>query len=162
MLDRLVRGAVLAEADRVVRQNEDAAQADQRRHAQGVARVVGEHEERAAVRNEPAVRSEAVHDGGHAELAHAVKEIVAARVGRRQRLRELVQRVVRAREIGGAAESSGSAGANASSATCEALRVAMALPAAAIASTAFAAMLAPVLRQPPRIRRSNSAASSGC
>ena len=62
MLDRLVRRAVLAEADRVVREHVDDAQLHQRRHAHGVAPVVGEHEERAAVGDEAAVQREAVHD----------------------------------------------------------------------------------------------------
>ena len=47
VLDRLVRRPVLAEADRIVREHEDRAQLHQRRHAQRVARVVGEREERA-------------------------------------------------------------------------------------------------------------------
>jgi hypothetical protein len=45
MLDRLVRRTVLAKTDRVVRQHVDAAQADESRHTQRVARVVGEDEE---------------------------------------------------------------------------------------------------------------------
>ena len=45
-----------------------------------VARVVGEHQERAAVGNQAAVQRHAVHDRGHAELAHAVVEVVAGRI----------------------------------------------------------------------------------
>ena len=51
MLDRLVRRPVLAQADRIVREDVDRAHAHQRREAQRVARVVGEHEEGAAVGN---------------------------------------------------------------------------------------------------------------
>ena len=79
MLDRLVRRPVLAEADRVVRQHEDAARLDDRGHAQRTARVVREHEEGAAERDVAAVQRDAVHDRAHAELAHAVVQIVAVR-----------------------------------------------------------------------------------
>ena len=75
VLDRLVRRAVLAQADGVVREDEDHPLLHQRRHAQRVARVVGEREEGAAVGNEAAVQRDAVHDRGHAELAHAVVDV---------------------------------------------------------------------------------------
>ena len=59
--------------------------------------------------------------------------------------------------------SSGSAGANASSATCDALRVAIALPAAAIVCDGLRRRArASLAGRSPRMRRSNSAASSGC
>ena len=45
VLDALVRRAVLAQPDRVVRVDEDRADLHQRRHAQRIARVVGEREE---------------------------------------------------------------------------------------------------------------------
>ena len=50
----------------------------QRRHADRVAAVVAEGEEGAAVRDEAAVQRDAVHDRGHAELAHAVVDVAAA------------------------------------------------------------------------------------
>ena len=78
VLDRLVRGTVLAQADRVVRVDVDHALAHERGHAHGVARVVGEHQERAAEGDQPAVQRHAVHHRRHAELAHAVREVVAA------------------------------------------------------------------------------------
>ena len=81
VLDRLVRRAVLAEADRIVREHEDVAQLHQRRHAQRVARIIGEREERPRVRNEPAVQRDAAGDRRHAELAHAELDVVAGRVG---------------------------------------------------------------------------------
>ncbi len=57
VLDGLVRRAVFAEADGVVRAaRRSLRRPHQRRHAHGVARVVGEHQERAAVRNEAAVQ----------------------------------------------------------------------------------------------------------
>ena len=82
VLDRLVRRAVLAEADRIVREDEDRAQLHQRRHAQRVARVVGEREEGADVRDEAAVQREAVGDRAHRELAHAEVDVVARRASR--------------------------------------------------------------------------------
>ena len=50
----------------------------QRRHAQGVAFVFAEHQESRAEGFHAAVQGEAVHDGAHAELAHAVVNVVAA------------------------------------------------------------------------------------
>ena len=78
VLDRLVRRAVFAEADGVVREHVDHALLHQRRHADGVAAVVAEGEEGAAVGDEAAVQRHAVHDRGHAELAHAVVDVAAA------------------------------------------------------------------------------------
>ena len=108
MLDALVRRPVFAEADRVVREDVDDADAHQRGHADGVAAVVGEGQEGAAVGHEAAVQRDAVHHRGHAELAHAVVDVAPA-VGRavvadaqRRRARGVGQ--VRAREVGRAAE----------------------------------------------------------
>ena len=107
MLDRLVRGAVLAEPDRVVRHDVDHALLHQRRHAHCVARVVGEHQERAAVRDYATVQCHAVHHRAHAELAHAVVQVIAGRVAAAEYLRILAIGVVRAGEIGRAAEQLG-------------------------------------------------------
>ncbi len=82
MLDRLVRGPVLAHADGVVGEHVDHAQLHQRRQADGVAAVVAEGEEGTAVGNPAAVRGHAVHQRGHAEFAHA--EVVVARAGVRK------------------------------------------------------------------------------
>ena len=78
MFHRLVRRAVFAEADRIVREHPEGAQLHQRGHAQGVARVVGKGQESRAVGDVPAVQRDAVHDRRHAELAHAVEEVVPA------------------------------------------------------------------------------------
>jgi hypothetical protein len=59
MLDRLVRRAVLAEADRVVRVHQRDGLAHQRCHAHRVARVVREHEEGPAVGTETAMQRDA-------------------------------------------------------------------------------------------------------
>jgi len=73
-------------------------------HARGVARVVGEHQERAAVGYEAAVQRDAVHDRGHAELAHAVVQVVAGHLARRDRLVALEVGVVRPGEVRGPAK----------------------------------------------------------
>ena len=71
MLDRLVGGAVLAEADRVVGPHVGDRQLHERRQPDGGAHVVGEHEERAAVDPGAAVQGDAVHHRAHAVLADA-------------------------------------------------------------------------------------------
>ena len=78
MFHALVRGAVFAQADAVVREDMDHAPLHQRGHADGVAAVVAEGQEGAAVGNEAAVQRDAVHHRGHAELAHAVVDVAPA------------------------------------------------------------------------------------
>ncbi len=104
MLDGLVRRPVLTKTDRVVRKNVDDPKLHQRRHAQRVARVVGERQKCAGERHEAAVRRNAVRDRAHAEFAHAVVDVAAfQRVGsKRARLAPLGQ--IAAGEIGRAAD----------------------------------------------------------
>ena len=75
-----MRGAVFTEADRIVGVNEYRVDFHQRGHAQGVAGVFAKHQECCAERLYAAVQCQAVHDGAHAEFAHAVVDIVAAAV----------------------------------------------------------------------------------
>ncbi len=82
----------------------DHALLHQRRHAHGIARVVGEDQERAGERNEAAVQCDAVGDGAHAEFAHAVVDVTAVERVRRERLGLAPLRQVAAGEVGGAAE----------------------------------------------------------
>ncbi|MPM56613.1 hypothetical protein SDC9_103422 [bioreactor metagenome] len=70
--------AVLAEADGVVREHVDHALLHQRGHADGVAAVVAERQEGAAVGDEATMQGNAVHHCGHAEFAHAVVDVAAA------------------------------------------------------------------------------------
>ena len=72
--------AVLAESDGVVGVDEDGRDLHEGGHPDAVLRVLHEHQERCAVGPEAAVEQGAVHDGGHAELADAVVDIVAGRV----------------------------------------------------------------------------------
>ena len=82
MLDRLVRGPILAQPNGVVGEHEDRADSHQRRHAQRTATVVGKREKCSAVRDEAAVQRDAIHDRRHGELAHAVIEVVTAAIAR--------------------------------------------------------------------------------
>ena len=59
MLDRLMRRAVLAEADRVVRHDIDHALLHQRREADRRAAIIGEHEEGAAIGHDAAMQRDA-------------------------------------------------------------------------------------------------------
>ena len=111
MLDALMCGAVLAQANGVVREHMHHPQLHQGGHADGVAAVVAKGQERAAKGDEAAMQGHAVHDGGHAEFAHAIVD-VAATVGlavstdaQRRRGRSL--REVGAGQVGAAPEEFG-------------------------------------------------------
>ncbi len=103
VLDRLVGRAVLAQEDRVVREHIDRALLHQRREPQRAAHVVGEREERRAVRDDAAVQRHAVQDAGHAVLADAEVQVPARAVEARERARLVDEGLGRAREIGRAA-----------------------------------------------------------
>mmetsp|Transcript_6189 Transcript_6189/g.24949 ORF Transcript_6189/g.24949 Transcript_6189/m.24949 type:complete len:367 (-) Transcript_6189:960-2060(-) len=110
MLDGLVGRAVLTQADGVVRHHVDDALLHQRGHADGVAAVIAEGQEGAAVRNEAAVQRQPVHDRCHAELANAVVDVApAARAGTHCAAAGEVGQV-RSREVGAAAEHLGDLG----------------------------------------------------
>ncbi|CAH0365717.1 unnamed protein product, partial [Pelagomonas calceolata] len=76
-LDGLVRRAVLADADGVVRPDVRDGELRERGDADRGAHVVGEDEERRAGRAEEAVVGEAVHDAAHGVLADAVVDVAA-------------------------------------------------------------------------------------
>mmetsp|Transcript_22929 Transcript_22929/g.40811 ORF Transcript_22929/g.40811 Transcript_22929/m.40811 type:complete len:342 (+) Transcript_22929:619-1644(+) len=111
VLDGLVGGAVLAEADGVVGHDKDGAGLRERGHADGGAHVIREDEEGGAVRDEArAVEAHAVGDGAHAMLAHA-KADVALGVGTLLEVTvHLHQSHVGGREVGGAADEAGHCG----------------------------------------------------
>ena len=118
----------------------------QRRHAQRVARVLGEHQEGAAVGDEAAVQGDAVHDRRHAELAHTIVDVVAVATRCCSRAFEPFQiGEVGAGQVGRAAEQFRQHRAEPFSAFCEALREAMV---SALASTAL--MNSPRLARPVR------------
>ena len=91
--------AVLAESDAVVGEHEDGPHAHQRRHAQGVSRVLREHEECPGIRDEAAVQSDAVRNRRHRELAHSVVDVVAVGALRRERLGIVPPGEIRFREV---------------------------------------------------------------
>src|SRR5690625_1732589 len=77
MLDGLVSGAVFTLTDGVVGVHKHVAQFHQCGHTHGVTGVVHKHQEGAAVVDKTTVGSDTVHNGRHAELTHAVENIVA-------------------------------------------------------------------------------------
>ncbi len=78
VLHCLMRRTVLAQPYGIVRIDKDHALLHERCHAQCIAGVVGERKERRDVRNVRAVQAQAVRDRRHAELAHAVVNVIAA------------------------------------------------------------------------------------
>ena len=78
LLDRLVGGAVLADADRVVGEDEHDLGVGERGEPQRRAHVVEEHEERATGGQHAAVACHADHRRAHGVLADAVVHLPAA------------------------------------------------------------------------------------
>ncbi len=103
LLDRLVRGSVLAEADRVVGVDIDRVLLHQRREPNRRAHVVREDQERRAVRDQRLAERHAVHHRAHAVLAHAEVHVAPLVAARLEVARALDDRVRRRRQIGRAA-----------------------------------------------------------
>ena len=103
LFDRLVRWTVFAESNGIMRVYEDVVRTHQRREADGIARVFHEDQERAGIRNEPAMQRDAVGDGRHRKLAHTEVHIVAG-VLTRDRFGIFPIRVVRPRQVGRTAD----------------------------------------------------------
>ena len=80
LLDGLVRRAIFAHADRVVRKDEQRRRLHDGRNAQRRLGVVREHEERRPERPHAAVHRHAVHCRAHAQLAHAEKHVTPGRI----------------------------------------------------------------------------------
>ena len=80
MFNRLVGRAVFTQANRVVCENVNDALLHQRSHANSVARVIAESQERAAVWNKSAMQGDAVHDRSHPKFAHTVVDVSAGGV----------------------------------------------------------------------------------
>ena len=78
LLDRLMGWAVLTDADRVMRHDEDRPDLHERSEADGRAAIIREAQEGAAVRDQAAVQRDSVHGSRHAVLAHAVMRVGAA------------------------------------------------------------------------------------
>ncbi len=98
-LDGLMGGTVLAQRNRIVGVDEDRLDTHERGEPYGVTGVIGEHQECPAIGEEPAVQGEAVHDGRHGELAHAIINVVAVGRGAGERPRSGPVGAVRFRQI---------------------------------------------------------------
>ena len=72
-----MRGAVFTQPDRIMGEDENHPLVHQRSHPQGVAAVVAEGQEGAAIRNVAAVQGDAIHQRAHAEFAHTVVQVAA-------------------------------------------------------------------------------------
>ena len=120
---RLVSRAVFAHPDRIVGADDDDRQPHDRRQADGGLHVVGEDQEGAAERPDPAVRRDAVEARGHSVLPHAPVELPPGR-RRPERPALLEGGAGAAAQIGRAADQVGDRGGDAWSARPEACRVA--------------------------------------
>jgi hypothetical protein len=107
MFDGLVRRAVFAQADGVVCEDVDHALVHERRQTDGGATVVGEDEEGAPVRDDPAVQGHAIHDRAHRVLAHAEVHVASLIAAGRESADVFQHRQVRATEVGRAADEFG-------------------------------------------------------
>ncbi len=107
VLDRLMRRAILAEPDRVVRPDVGHGEALERRETHRGSHVVGELQERRAEHAEAAVRVHAVQDRAHPVLADAEVEVATRERVVRDGVGALDQRVRRGSEVGRAADELG-------------------------------------------------------
>src|SRR5690606_4686431 len=79
VLDRLMRGAVLTETDRIVGEDIDYRHLHQGAEAYGRSHVVAENQERSAVRAQSSMEGDAVAGRGHRMLTHAEAQISPVR-----------------------------------------------------------------------------------
>ncbi len=87
-----------------MRHHVDDALPHQRRQPHGAARIVGEHQERAAIGDEAAMQRQTVHRGGHAMLADAVMDVAAAELAGADRRQALGERQIGMGQVGRAAD----------------------------------------------------------
>lgn len=139
----------------------DKALLHERGQADGVSGIIGEHKERAAVGDEPAMQRKAVHDGTHDEFTHTIGQVVAVPVVAADAGSLFVPRAHGTGQVGGTAEQfrqmrSDGVQDVAVGDTCGDLRLVRVKTGDGGGGNAF-----PVGRQCAAIRRSNSAARSG-
>ena len=161
LLDRLVRRAVLAEPDRVVRVDEDRRQLHQRGEPDRAAHVVARRSGRSRRSARKPCSVEAVDDRAHRVLADAEVEVAARRSRRRSTSPpSSIQCQRRGRQVGRAADQlRAPARPPTGSRSREALRVAIGLSDGVEARARSASQPSGSRRA---IDRSSSAASSGC
>ncbi len=104
MGDRLVRRAVFADGDAVMREYVDDAQLHQRREAHRWAHVVGKREERRSVRDDAAMQRHAVQNRAHAMLTNTEMDVPPAEVVTAQVAKTFERCAVGRREVGRATE----------------------------------------------------------
>ena len=80
VLYRLVRRTIFAEPNGVVREDKDLTNFHECRHAQSVARIVGEHQERGAIGDQASVQCEPVTQRRHRKFAHPKINVVASSI----------------------------------------------------------------------------------
>ena len=107
MFDRLMGGAVFAQADGIMGVDVYRACARQRAHPHGVTRIVAEHQKGRVVRQKTAVQGKAVADRGHREFAHAEINVIRVGVCAGDRFAAFPQGQIGMREIRGAADQLG-------------------------------------------------------
>ena len=102
MFDRLMRWAVFAQANRIMRKHMDHTLLHQRCHPQRVTRVIREGQEGAAKRQITTMQRHPIHDGCHTELTHAIVNVATELNplrGRAHRYRSFPVREVRTGQI---------------------------------------------------------------
>ena len=77
VLNWLVCWSIFTETNRVMREDEDAAEVCERCEAQSAAQVVAKRQERCNEWNQPAVIRDAVRNCAHRMFAHAVANVAA-------------------------------------------------------------------------------------
>ena len=107
LLDRLVRGPVLAQPDGVVREHVDRRQAGQGGEPDRRPHVLREDEERRADGPHAAVQRQAAEDGAHRVLAHTEMDVPPPPVPRRDVAAVLEDHIGRARQVRRAADQFG-------------------------------------------------------
>ena len=99
MLHRLMRRAIFAKANRVMRQHMNNALAHQRRKPHGGAQVIAKDQEGAAIGNDAAMQRHAIHGRRHAMFAHAPMHETPAEIAGSNRRHALHIGIIGPREV---------------------------------------------------------------
>ena len=102
VLNRLVRWTIFTETNRVMREDEDAAEICERCETECATQVIAEREERCNEWDQTTVIRDAIRNRRHCVLAHAVAN-VAPRLGSGELATTMNVGEVRLREVGAAA-----------------------------------------------------------
>ncbi len=99
LFDRLMGGPVLAQPNGIMGVDQHIALLHERGHACGVARVFHEDQEGRHVGNHTTMQGHTTPDGGHGEFPDTVVDVIAAAVGRRDRLAVTPEGIVGAGQV---------------------------------------------------------------